>query len=807
MLVAGIKGVPKTTSNQMIHSVARVLCGAVLRQHYPHMARLTGVSCQYSVQIDPVNVLATLPVHTSTASAVAQKDFFPALHLCTKFGSLCLTIRRLSVMYTVKTGQLLLLSFSGLKMIVPHFPFFRPKDDEAICAVVGKCTTYSWYNSKSWVTTNLPQSVKADSVLCLRALGITRCPGGPFTTSRKRALSPPAFDDSPSPNRIRRCISPVDPVDTIFIKKELLLSRQGDIIDLTSGDDINLSSMDKTKPWPLKYACDMVSGLELMGTIPGRRQNAFNVVFPDCIWKSSTYYDHLGVWKNTPSVLLNEFNLQINMFGPSPVIRTSLFCHLLLPVLNFHHLVQCWSQQVLKNGLSVQDINAITQKFIGSRQLTPCPKIPAECIALLIEKGVKVDWVSVASADWVPAASEIDDDVVTKYPAPPTSSPLSSPPSPPLEPPDRPPPVPPPSNNPDLGGEDQHLGSGRGAFDLVAFQKDYPGFCIPGHAPPEFTTLKIGPNEDGLWNVHWSFSVHDPHLDSPLDANDKELDLTRLIVADFTDEKNYIQITRFNWIEVVTRRYVTHGTLSADSVPLVQALFDSRWEPASANPFEIYWALAGYPDIPARPLARFSHGWELDTVEWLNGVDTEDIIPVIGQAYARRLLLVVKSYSPLEVLNKQLKTPKDEAIAGWLADVLQGNQIVADIKGTKKGQPVHVLVDWMQFISKTADDHRHVPHMVADRFAEASNRHINNIHIGHVVRRDSNWISEARSANSTRKRLTKKFKEIGGEGKLALLTYLSSETIAGMPSFARHLKELERKYVVAVPEPASLDDE
>ncbi|KAJ7273892.1 hypothetical protein C8J57DRAFT_1224801 [Mycena rebaudengoi] len=699
MLVAGIKGVPKTTSNQMIHSVARVLCGAVLRKHYPYMARLTGVSRQYSVQIDPVNVLATLPVHTSTASAVAQKDFFPALHLCTKFGSLCLTIRRLSVMCTVKTGQLLLLSFSGLKMIVPHFPFFHPKDDEAICAVVGKCTTYSWYNSKSWVTTNLPQSVKADSVLCLRALGITRCPGGPFTTSRKRALSPPAFDDSPSPNRIRRCISPVDPVDTIFIKKELLLSCQGDIIDLTSGDDVNLSSTDKTKPWPLKYACDMVSGLELMGTIPGRHQNAFNVVFPDCIWKSSTYYDHLGIWKNTPSVLLNEFNLQINMFGPSPVIRTSLFCHLLLPVLNFHHLVQCWFpnpvqssfqplkfiqvQQVLKNGLSVQDINAITRKFIGSRQLTPCPKIPAECIALLIEKGVKVDWVSVASADWVPAASEIDDDVVTKYPTPPTSSPLSSPPSPLLEPPDRPPPVPPPSNNPDLGGEDQRLGSGRGPLILSLSKKTI------------LVSVSQGVLHLSYYLENWaqrgrpverSLEFFDPHLDSPLDANDKELDLTRLIVADFTDEKNYIQITRFNWIEVVTRRYVTRGTLSADSVPLVQALFDSHWEPASANPFEIYWALAGYPDIPARPLARFSHGWELDTVEWLNGVDTEDIIPVIGQAYARRLLLVVKSYSPLKVLNKQLKTPKDEAIAGWLADVLQGNQIGADIKGTKKGQ-------------------------------------------------------------------------------------------------------------------------
>ncbi|KAJ7231494.1 hypothetical protein C8J57DRAFT_1251049 [Mycena rebaudengoi] len=44
---------------------------------------------------------------------------------------------------------------------VPLFPYFHPRDDPAIVAVVGKdqCTTYSWYDGESWVTTSLPQTV------------------------------------------------------------------------------------------------------------------------------------------------------------------------------------------------------------------------------------------------------------------------------------------------------------------------------------------------------------------------------------------------------------------------------------------------------------------------------------------------------------------------------------------------------------------------------------------------------------------------------------------------------------------------
>ncbi|KAJ7202761.1 hypothetical protein GGX14DRAFT_399142 [Mycena pura] len=94
---------------------------------------------------------------------------------------------------------------------VPIFPLFHPQDDSAICAVVGRttCANYSFYNGKKWVNTSLAQSVKANTVLCLRTLGVTRCPGGPFATdsealetSRKRALSLTG-SDTQSPTRIR----------------------------------------------------------------------------------------------------------------------------------------------------------------------------------------------------------------------------------------------------------------------------------------------------------------------------------------------------------------------------------------------------------------------------------------------------------------------------------------------------------------------------------------------------------------------------------------------------------------------------
>ena len=48
----------------------------------------------------------------------------------------------------------------------------------------------------------------------------------------------------------------------------------------------------------------MVPGFELMATLPGTRAIAFTVAFPDCEWKSSTYYDHVGSYNRAPADVL-----------------------------------------------------------------------------------------------------------------------------------------------------------------------------------------------------------------------------------------------------------------------------------------------------------------------------------------------------------------------------------------------------------------------------------------------------------------------------------------------------------------------
>jgi hypothetical protein len=58
-----------------LHCEGFVWCHSETKLSSSHSHGITAVNHQYCGPINPVNMLATPPVHTSTARAVAQKDF------------------------------------------------------------------------------------------------------------------------------------------------------------------------------------------------------------------------------------------------------------------------------------------------------------------------------------------------------------------------------------------------------------------------------------------------------------------------------------------------------------------------------------------------------------------------------------------------------------------------------------------------------------------------------------------------------------------------------------------------------------
>ncbi|KAJ7220634.1 hypothetical protein GGX14DRAFT_675448 [Mycena pura] len=339
--------------------------------------------------------------------------------------------------------------------------------------------------------------------------------------------------------------------------------------------------------------------------------------------------------------------------------------------------------------------------------------------------------------------------------------------------------------------------------------EETPGMCDPKLPVPEFTicTLTEDPAEQDLEVVHWSFLAPDPVMDYDPEKKTIRARVTRLIVVDFTAQAQpRVEVTRFNWLEVTTDPYFRRAALSTDLKSLLESLVKSKWSPFSNEAScEIYWALASHPDVPKiGPIARVMDTWHVGNIEYL--VNENSPIPVTASSkYCQRVLLVVCPYkAPIEAKSGKILKPKDAAAVAWLKQAVAQDASLADtierIKSTKKGQPVQELVRWMTAVAKILSDYGRVPHRVADDFESVSGQKISKVHIGHIILRDPNWISEAHKVNQQRVRLLKAFSDLPKGAKRstarqALNLYLGSNQIAGMESFGRKLTALETEHL------------
>ncbi|KAJ7226002.1 hypothetical protein GGX14DRAFT_386698 [Mycena pura] len=489
------------------------------------------------------------------------------------------------------------------------------------------------------------------------------------------------------------------------------------------------------------------------------------------------------------------------------------------------------------NHSSIEDINNLTRKFTGVRALNPSPKSASSAIQLLVQKAVTVNWPSVADKDWTlpeRKKGQTGEDRVTHLarqlvqkgvlaipqPFAPKSSPLSS--------------VPDSDANVDDAGKviddaekatndatnddtttddaekvtkdtakvndiEKQKGHEDPSSVVVYSFEETPGMCDPKLPVPEFTicTLAEDPAEQDLEVVHWSFCLPvdpidlvapDPVMDYDPEKKTTRARVTRLIVVDFTAQAQpRVEVTRFNWLEVMTDPYFRRAALSTDLKSLLESLVKSKWSPFSNEAScEIYWALASHPDVPKiGPIARVMDTWHVGNIEYL--VNENSPIPVTASSkYCQRVLLVVCPYkAPIEAKSGKILKPKDAAAVAWLKQAVAQDASLADtierIKSTKKGQPVQELVQWMTAVAKILSDYGRVPHRVADDFESVSGQKISKV-------------------NQQRVRLLKAFSDLPKGAKRstarqALNLYLGSNQIAGMESFGRKLTALETEHL------------
>ncbi|KAJ7510387.1 hypothetical protein B0H11DRAFT_2216188 [Mycena galericulata] len=188
---------------------------------------------------------------------------------------------------------------------LPNFPYFHPKDDVAITTVVGEqnCRTYSVLDGVDWVTTSTAQTVKPGSTICFRSLGVTVCTGGPLNradpplTPVKRKLSTSNGTDDGSPTKITRLSTPsqIRPSEIISIESDDDSQTDDPVVSSPSKPSQTIAK--KSRPWPLKYTCDMDKGFQEMAVATGKREIVFERTFVGCKWVHSTFYENLAVWK------------------------------------------------------------------------------------------------------------------------------------------------------------------------------------------------------------------------------------------------------------------------------------------------------------------------------------------------------------------------------------------------------------------------------------------------------------------------------------------------------------------------------
>ncbi|KAJ6498217.1 hypothetical protein DFH09DRAFT_1103287 [Mycena vulgaris] len=187
-----------------------------------------------------------------------------------------------------------------LAVAAPNFPWFLPKDSEAIIKLVGldNCTTYAYWDGQDWILTDVAMQVKANTTSFIRSPHVKVCPGGP---QPKRRLSDA---DTPTPTRARMdephpIISPIKLTPAVQNNNSVgsISSDEEDEDNDSKNEAAPSSDATLTGVFPLKYACEMDENFKTMalleGSVPERFTAVFNVGFI-----RSTYYAHWGPWHN-----------------------------------------------------------------------------------------------------------------------------------------------------------------------------------------------------------------------------------------------------------------------------------------------------------------------------------------------------------------------------------------------------------------------------------------------------------------------------------------------------------------------------
>ncbi|KAJ7708798.1 hypothetical protein B0H17DRAFT_1124599 [Mycena rosella] len=263
----------------------------------------------------------------------------------------------------------------------PTFPLFHPKNDKTLIKIVGldDCETYGYHNGTDWKITSLPQELKAGTTT-LRIFCYTY----------------------PNPHR---SVTPERHSDLGSRSPALIL---GSLADAPSGP---------RKPWPLMYACDMAAGVERISDLRGTStlagikfttETAFQAVFVNKEYRSSTYSENLKIWEwGKGGALATATRAGRTEDGLWAKVRQHV-CSKCSAKMNR----QALTREDFKTGgllekLQIKDLKTILRTHLHARRLNGTLDSRSQVVSRILSKQICVNWDAVKEPSIIPV-DEVD---------------------------------------------------------------------------------------------------------------------------------------------------------------------------------------------------------------------------------------------------------------------------------------------------------------------------------------------------------------------------------------------------------------